>query len=108
MALTTRANPTLEEIRGVIADVGPTYRLCRVRLFGSYAHNRANNESDIDLVVEFDPGARVGLLEMADLKQTLEKRLGRSVDLVSGRALERSTNPYRRRAILNSAVTLYG
>jgi predicted nucleotidyltransferase len=63
--------------------------------------------SDVDLLIEFLPGARIGLLEMGALKEELEERLGCSVDLVSRAAVERSRNPHRRRAILAAPLTVY-
>jgi predicted nucleotidyltransferase len=53
------------------------------------------------------PAASAGLFEMGALKEDLEERLGCRVDLLSRRAVERSRNPIRRRAILASPVTLY-
>ena len=60
-------------------------------LFVSRASARSYSGSDVDLLVEFLPGARVGLLEMGGLKEDLEERLGCTVDLVSRAAVERSS-----------------
>lgn len=79
----------------------------RLELFGSYATNSARPESDVDLLVEFLPEANPGLLEMGALQEALERELGRRVDLLSRRAVEKSRNPFRRRSILAHPVALY-
>ena len=80
----------------------------RIEVFGSLAQGKAKAGSDVDLLVEFKPGASVGLLEMGALKEDLEERLGCTVDLVSRKAVERSRNLFRRRTILAEPVTVYG
>jgi len=49
--------------------------------FGSVARDEATDASDVDLLVEFEPGARVGLFRFIELKQFLEATLGCAVDL---------------------------
>ena len=63
--------------------------------------------SDVDLLVEFQPGSNIGLFEMGALKEDLEERLGCQVDLLSRRAVERSRNPIRRAAILAHHIPIY-
>ena len=53
-----------------------------VGLFGSLARGEAGADSDIDLVAELDPNARVGLFRLVGLEQRLAEILGRSVDLL--------------------------
>ena len=95
---------TLRTILGAVCAERP---IARMEVFGSVARGEAGKDSDVDFLVEFLPGARAGLFEMGELKEDLEDRLGCRVDLLSRRAVERSRNPYRRRAILRSPVTLY-
>jgi predicted nucleotidyltransferase len=54
-------------------------------IFGSIARNEATEESDIDILVDFD--SKKGLFGFADLKFYLEEILGCRVDLVTKRAL---------------------
>jgi predicted nucleotidyltransferase len=54
----------------------------RLSLFGSVARGDAEADSDVDLAVEFDPAARIGLFEPGRLEQRIAGRLGRAVDLV--------------------------
>lgn len=52
-----------------------------MRLFGSALRGRLRPESDIDLLVEFEPGRIPGLLSIAQLELELGELLGREVDL---------------------------
>jgi uncharacterized protein len=52
-----------------------------LRLFGSAARNELRDDSDIDLLVEFEPGRTPGLLGVAKLELELQQLLGREVDL---------------------------
>jgi predicted nucleotidyltransferase len=99
--------PSLEGLRDAVSAVCVSRPVLRVEVFGSYARGEAHVGSDFDLLVEFLPDAHVGLFEMGDLKEELEERLGCRVDLLSRKAVERSTNPYRRRTILASPISVY-
>ncbi|MFN0079085.1 MAG: nucleotidyltransferase family protein [Prosthecobacter sp.] len=83
------------------------HAVVRMELFGSRASGQAHDGSDFDFLVEFLPQANAGLLEMGGLNEELEQQLGHPVDLPSRPAVERSRNPYRRRAILAAPVTVY-
>ncbi len=56
-------------------------------VFGSVARGEAGSDSDIDLLVDFEPGARIGLFAFARLQRSLEELLGTKVDLVTPDAL---------------------
>lgn len=58
-----------------------THGIRRLGLFGSALHGRLGPDSDIDLLVEFQPGRTPGLLGIAQLELELEHLLGRAVDL---------------------------
>ncbi|NCO42861.1 MAG: nucleotidyltransferase [Armatimonadetes bacterium CG_4_10_14_3_um_filter_66_18] len=66
-------------------DLQREFGVREIGLFGSFARNQQNADSDVDLLVEFEPGA--SLLELVGLGQFLESRLLRRVDLVTRRAL---------------------
>lgn len=53
-----------------------------VSLFGSLARGDAHAHSDVDLVAELDPDARIGLIRLVGLEQRLAEILGRPVDLL--------------------------
>jgi len=56
-------------------------RISRLAAFGSVLRDDFTDASDIDLLVEFEPGARVGLLDLARMELELEALFGRRVDL---------------------------
>jgi predicted nucleotidyltransferase len=60
-------------------------------------------DSDIDILVEFQTNARIGLLKFESLSEELEKLLGRRVDLVTRRGLKPQVRPY----VLREAQLVY-
>ena len=91
-------------------DVAAFCRRWKVRelaVFGSALRDDFRSDSDVDLLVTFEPDANWGLLEQATMESELAALLGRKVDLVSRRAVERSTNWIRRQAILESAEIVH-
>ena len=79
----------------------------RLDVFGSALRADFGPESDIDLLVEFEPDRKLGLLEFVRIEQEFADLFGRKVDLVERLAVERSRNYIRRAAILESAETIY-
>lgn len=69
------------EIRAIAAAHGAR----NLRVVGSVARGTDGADSDVDLLVAFDPG--VGLLEHARLVQELESLLGKKVDIASERGV---------------------
>ena len=62
---------------------------------------------DVDLLVTFASDAKWGLFEHEHMQNELAGLLGRSVDMVSRRAIEASENSLRRSSILARAVPVY-
>ena len=56
-------------------------RIRKLWLFGSVLNDDFGPESDVDVLVEFEPGAKVGFLDMASMQIELTGLLGRRVDL---------------------------
>ena len=83
------------------------WKVAELAAFGSALREDFGPDSDVDLLVAFTDDADWSLLDHVRMQQELAGLLGRPVDLVSRRAIERSQNPIRRRAILDSARTLY-
>lgn len=71
----------LKEKRDEILRVCARHGARNVRVFGSVARGEADEKSDLDLLVEFEPGS--SLLDQAALVLELEQLLGRRVDVVS-------------------------
>jgi predicted nucleotidyltransferase len=81
--------------------------IARLELFGSALRDDFRDESDVDLLATLRPDAHPTLLDWADMQEQLAELFGRSVDLVSRRAIERSHNRYRKHAILTTATPIY-
>ena len=81
--------------------------ITRLEIFGSALRDDFRDDSDVDLLATLRPDAPVTLLGWADMQEKLSQLFGRPVDLVSRWAIERSQNPYRKHAILSTAVPVY-
>jgi predicted nucleotidyltransferase len=79
------------------------WRITELRVFGSALRDDFRPDSDLDLLVTFAPDAEWSLLDHVAMEEEISGILGRKVDLVSQRAIERSSNWIRRKAILESA-----
>jgi len=90
-----------------IADFCRRWRIRELALFGSALRDDFGPESDVDILVEFDPDADWSLLDHIRMQRELEALLGREVDLISKRALERSRNWLFRREVLNTAKIFF-
>ena len=69
-------------------DLNKRYRLKKIGIFGSYIRNEAKEESDLDILVEFEQDADVGLLKFVEIENYLSDLLGVKVDLVEKSALK--------------------
>ncbi|GAK55083.1 DNA polymerase, beta domain protein region [Candidatus Vecturithrix granuli] len=61
-------------------------------IFGSYSREEQRKDSDVDILVEFQPGAT--LFDLSGLRDFLEQKLKIKVDIVSSRALKEETKPF--------------
>ena len=76
----------LQENRAVLEE----HHVKALYLFGSVARGEDKPGSDVDILVEFQPDARVGLFGLARLQRQLSEILGRSVDLTTPDALHKA------------------
>lgn len=90
----------VREHREEILAVATRHGARSIRLFGSLARGEARPDSDVDLLIELEPGR--SLLDLIAIKQDLEDILDRSVDVLT----ERSLSPYLRDRVLADAVPL--
>jgi predicted nucleotidyltransferase len=99
----------MELARGIDVDDDGLRRLCvahrirRLSLFGSALRQEHRPDSDVDLLVEFQPGQTPGLLGIAELELALEGLLGRPVEVRTLRDLSR----YFRDEVAATARPLY-
>ena len=93
--------------RTAVAEYCHRWKIRELALFGSVLRDDFRPDSDVDVLVSFQPDAEWGLLEHATMQEELAALLGRKVDLVTRRAVERNNNSVRREAILGSAEVLH-
>ncbi|MBI5283228.1 MAG: nucleotidyltransferase family protein [Candidatus Solibacter usitatus] len=86
-----------------LADLCRRYEVRELSLFGSAVRGELGPDSDVDIMVEFEPSARIGLLKFESLSEDLESLTGRKVDLVTKRGLK----PWIRPHVLREARVIY-
>jgi predicted nucleotidyltransferase len=80
-----------------------TYSVRHIAVFGSTARDQATLHSDVDVLVEFDPEAKVGLVTFVRLLDHLTDVMGTRIDLATPGALR----PEMREQILAEAVRAF-
>jgi hypothetical protein len=90
----------LKTKRDEILSIAAKYGAHNVRIFGSVARGETGSESDLDVLVELEPGR--SLMDHAGLILDLQELLGCQVDVVT----EKGLRPRLRERILAEAVTL--
>ena len=90
----------LQRQKANIIEIASHYHAANIRVFGSVVRGEEREDSDIDLLVDFLPGST--LLDQVGLIDELSAALGRKVDIVSERAL----NKYLRQQVLQEAIAL--
>ena len=65
-----------------IAEYFKTQPVLKAWLFGSFAHGEETENSDVDILVEYDKNAHISLLTISHMMGELEKSTGRRVDLI--------------------------
>jgi predicted nucleotidyltransferase len=90
----------IDKAREAILSIAREHGAVTVRVFGSAARSEAAAGSDLDLLVEMEPGR--SLLDIVAIKQDVEDLLGIPVDVVT----ENAVSPYIRDGVLKEAVPL--
>ena len=96
---------TLEEIKEVAVPACQKFKVKRLDLFGSLARGEGTSGSDIDLLVEFEEPDLHPSKRFFGLLHHLEDTLRCEVDLLTVSGLK---NPYFRRSVLETRVSIYG
>jgi predicted nucleotidyltransferase len=86
-----------------LAEVCRRYGVKELSLFGSAVHGKMGPDSDVDIMVEFEPGVRVGLIKSESLVEDLAALSGRRIDLVTKRGLK----PWVRAEVLKDLRVIY-
>lgn len=82
-------------------------RIMELALCGSALRGGSAPENGVDVLARFGPDAEHTLLDLDDMEQELGALLGRETHIGSWEAIERSKNPHRRKAALESARVIY-
>lgn len=89
-----------------IAEFCRRHHIRRLALFGSVLRNDFTPDSDVDILVEFEPGRTPGL-EFFTIQDELSEVIGRRVDLYTYNGINSSRNWILREEILNTAEVQY-
>lgn len=76
----------------------------KASLFGSYLRGEEKNDSDVDLLVEFKPTAKIGFFEFVRLQRRLGDFIGKKVDLLTPEAISK----FFRDKVIKEAELIYG
>ncbi|MCD6221319.1 nucleotidyltransferase family protein [bacterium] len=83
---------SIDEIKEILKkyekELKEKYGIKEVGIFGSYLRGEAKEGSDLDILVEFKPEAKISLLDFVELENYLSDLLGVKVDLVEKSALK--------------------
>ena len=93
-------NELLGQKRAEILFLAAKYGASDIRIFGSVARGTADTDSDIDFLVDLEPGW--SLFDLGGLLTDLQQLLGRNVDVITPAGLR----PKFRRCVLEQAVAL--
>ncbi|MBP0013511.1 MAG: nucleotidyltransferase family protein [Roseofilum sp. SBFL] len=77
------ADTILESLREIFPQIQKQYQINTLGILGSYVRGEATEASDIDLLIEFQPDIRFGLIAYCQLENYLSEKLGKQVDLVT-------------------------
>ena len=82
----------LEQIKTKLLQIKPIlqekYHITELGIFGSYVRGEQTEDSDVDVLVEFEPDFRFGLFTFCQLEDYISENLGKKVDLVMKDALK--------------------
>jgi len=90
--------------RDRIAEFCRRWRIAEFSLFGSVLRADFRPESDIDVLISFEPDVPWSLFDWVEMKEELEGIFGQQVDLVEKSGLR---NPFRRHTIMNNRQIIY-
>lgn len=75
----------LQQLKSVVFPILKQAGITQSSFFGSVARGQSRDDSDVDIVIEFED--QKTLFDLVELQQALEKAVGRKVDLITRRSL---------------------
>jgi len=101
------SEPQLDLPMNAIASFCQKWQIIELSLFGSVLRDDFHPDSDVDVLARFLPHAAWTLMDLVNMEDELAELVGRDVDLIEKRAIEKSDNWVRRNEILSTAQTIY-
>jgi predicted nucleotidyltransferase len=98
-----QVRPDLDIFKDKIAEFCKKNHIRKLSLFGSALRDDFKPDSDVDMLVEFNPEHVPGFITLAGMETELGQIMGRKVDLRTAQDL----SPYFRQEVIESAVTQY-
>lgn len=102
----------IEEIKNKVAPIAKKYSLNAVYIFGSYARGDANENSDIDILIDREGSTLKGMLDMGNLYNDLCNSLKKEIDLITIQTLKQKSTkkrlPYFIENIESERIQIYG
>lgn len=92
-----------DDIRNKICNYLSCKPVLKAWIFGSFSRGEETQKSDVDILVQFDPQAKVSLIDHIGIPQDLESILTRNVDLVT----ERSLHPWVKPSVDKDKILIY-
>ncbi len=78
----------LKKLKSCMPVLTVKYNVKRVGVFGSYVRNEQKENSDLDILVDFEPEAKFGLIRFIEMENYLSDATGLKVDLVMREGLK--------------------
>ena len=93
-------NDILNFLRDHILDLKAEYNIAKIGIFGSFARNEQTENSDIDIMLEFEPGTKNIYEKKTKLKEYLKTYFNRNVDFCR----EKYIKPYIKDYLANEVI----
>ena len=87
--------------KNIIIDTIMPFNPLRIGIFGSVARGESSENSDIDILYKLKDA--IGLFKMVLIKDTLEEKLNKKVDLISEKSIQAKIKPY----IMNDLIIIF-
>ena len=100
MKKTNNLTPELQKLKPKIVFILKKNGVLKAGIFGSYARGEQTRKSDIDILIKVK--RKTGLFRFVGIKQELEQRLGKKVDLLT----YESIHPYLKKGITKNEVRI--
>lgn len=90
----------LEKLNTIKPQLERDFNITQIGIFGSYVRNEQTQDSDVDILIEYDRTKRMSLLKLARLENFLSNLLNKKVDIVTKKALKPIINEYVQKEIV--------